>query len=44
MTQHLVALGADFTLDSAPPELHRQLNNLAKRLAAAADDERRTGT
>ena len=45
MTQHLVALGADFTLDSAPPELRQQLNNLAKRLAAAADDQRRrTGT
>jgi predicted DNA-binding transcriptional regulator YafY len=36
MTQHLVALGADFTLYTAPPELHHQLHNLAKRLARAA--------
>ncbi|MGH3736621.1 MAG: helix-turn-helix transcriptional regulator [Micromonosporaceae bacterium] len=38
ITQHLVALGADFALDTVPPELRDQLHSLAGRLTRAAAD------
>ena len=39
MTQHLVALGADFTIHTAPADLRRRLRDLAERLTRAAGDD-----
>jgi predicted DNA-binding transcriptional regulator YafY len=42
MTRHLVALDADFTLNTASPELRQHLNDLAKRLARGARNRKGT--